>query len=62
MLEPPHTYLMHYPQCMNECTVHEKEEREEKYYLKVVIPVVIGLDQALLSNQDNVVVSGTHLY
>jgi len=42
--------------------MHEKEESEEKYYLKVVVPVVVRLDQALLPNQDNVVVHITHLY
>ena len=42
--------------------MHEKEEREGKYYLKVVVPVVVGLGQALLPNQDNVVVHGTHFY
>ena len=34
-----------------------KEEREGKYYLKVVVLVVVGLGQALLPNQDNVVVT-----
>ena len=33
--------------------MHEKEEREEKYYLKVMVPVVVGLGQALLPDQDN---------
>jgi len=28
--------------------MHEKEEREGKYYLKVVVPVVVRLNQALL--------------
>jgi len=42
--------------------MHEKEEREEKYYLKVVVPVVVGLGQALLPNQENVMVHETHLY
>ena len=38
--------------------MHEKEEREENCYLKVVVPVVVGLGQALVLNQDNVVVQG----
>ena len=42
--------------------MHEKEEREGKYYLMVVVPVVGWLGQALLPNQDNMVVHGTHLY
>jgi len=42
--------------------MHEKEGREGKCYLKVVVPVVVGLGQVLLPNQDNVVVYGTHLY
>ena len=42
--------------------MHEKKEREEKYYLKVMVPVVVGLGQALLPNQNNVMVHGTHLY
>ena len=36
--------------------MHEKEEREGKYYFKVVVLVVVGLGQALLSNHDNVMV------
>ena len=40
----------------------EKEERERKCYIKVVVPVVIRLGQVLLPNQDNVVVHETHLY
>ena len=42
---------------MHKCI--KKEENEGKYYLKVVIPVVIGLGQALLPNQDNMVVHRT---
>jgi len=42
--------------------MHKKEEREGKYYLKVVVPVVVGLGQELLPNQDNMVVYETHLY
>ena len=42
--------------------MYEKEESEGKYYLKVVVPVVVGLGQVLLLNQDNVVVHETHLY
>jgi len=40
----------------------KKKKGKENYYLKVAVPVVIGLDQALLPNQDNVVVHRTHLY
>jgi len=36
--------------------MYEKEEREGKCYFKVMVPVVVGLGQALLPNQDNVVV------
>ena len=35
--------------------MQEKEEREGKCYLKVVVPMVVGLGQAFLSNQNNVV-------
>ena len=35
--------------------MYEKEEREGKYYLMVVVLVVVELRQALLPNQDNVV-------
>ena len=51
---------MHYPQCMNECIdAWKKKEREGKYYLKVVVSVVVGLGQALLPSQGNVVAHGT---
>jgi len=42
--------------------MHEKEEMGGKYYLKAIVSVVVGLGQALLPNQDNVVVHGTHLF
>jgi len=42
--------------------MHEKKEREKKYYLKVVIPVMVGLGQALLPNLSNVEFQGTHLF
>ena len=42
--------------------MHEKEEKEGEYYLKVVVPEVVGLGQVLLPNQDNMVVHETHLY
>ena len=41
--------------------MHEKEEWKGKCYLKVVVPVVVGLDQAFLSNQNIVDYQGTHL-
>ena len=42
--------------------MHEKEEKKEKCYLKMVVPVVVGWGQALLPNQNNVVIHGTYLY
>ena len=53
---------MHCLWCMNECINAWKKEMEWKCYYKVVVPVVVGLGQALLPNQDNVVVHGTPLY
>jgi len=39
-----------------------KKRNGRKILLKMVVPVVVRLDQALLPNQDNVVVQGSHLY
>jgi len=41
--------------------MHEKEEREGKCYLKLVVPVVIRLGQALLPHVKNVEFQGTYL-
>jgi len=40
--------------------MHEKEERKEKCYLKVVVPMVVGLDQVLLPNLSNMDFQRTH--
>jgi len=39
----------------------KKKKGKEKYYLKVAVLVVVRLGQALLPNQDNVVVHRTRL-
>ena len=39
-----------------------KKKKGKKYYLMVVVPVAVGLGQALLPNQNNVILHGTHLY
>ena len=41
--------------------MHEKEERERKCYLKVVVPMVLGLGQALLPNLNIMDYHGTNL-
>jgi len=41
--------------------MHEKEEREGKYYLKMVVPMIVRLGQALLPNLSNIEFQGTHL-